>query len=71
MKSGNPKLTALLSIDDPRGHEMVIEALRKAEGNVSDAAKALGIDRRNLHKWLEVYPKLAKEHRAIRKAAKP
>lgn len=57
--SGNPDLSAQRWTDPKRAKKRVIEAVRKANGNLSAAARSLGITKRTLSRWFEDDPRLA------------
>lgn len=64
--SGNPQLSALHVLGEPKLRRKIRTALQDAKGNLSDAAESLNISRRTLHRWLARYPELAAECRKQR-----
>jgi transcriptional regulator of acetoin/glycerol metabolism len=45
----------------------IVKAMRDARGNVAEAARALGLGRRTLFRWLTEDPELEKALKRIRK----
>jgi DNA-binding NtrC family response regulator len=67
--STNPKLTAE-RIADPASFERSCEAaLKKAKGNVQQAARALSVSRRTLTRYIEQSANLRRVLRETRKEA--
>jgi DNA-binding NtrC family response regulator len=56
MPSGNPKLTALWVLEPEEAAEVVSNALRNNDGNVTAAAEELGVGRASLYRWMEEHP---------------
>jgi ActR/RegA family two-component response regulator len=65
--SGNPQLSADRIIDKKQTHKKVLAAVKQAGGNLSAAARELGITKRTLSRWLEDDRNLA---RAVKTAVK-
>lgn len=65
--SGNPNLSAQRWTDPKRVKARVVKAVREAGGNLSAAARSLGITKRTLSRWFEDDRELA---RACRQAQK-
>lgn len=57
--SGNPDLSAQRWSDKARWKKQIVAAVKEAHGNLSAAARSLGITKRTLSRWLIDDPKLA------------
>ena len=64
MKSGNPYLSADIAANPAKAHAAIKEAVARSDGNLSEAARKLGITKRTLSRWLEMAPAFAREIRA-------
>lgn len=60
MPSGNPKLTALWVLEPEEAAEVVSNALRNNDGNVTAAAEELGVGRASVYRWMEEHPALVR-----------
>lgn len=65
--SGNMMLSARRHTDKAKARAEIVKAVRKAKGNLSEAARRLGITKRTLLRWLAADPKLAAARREAKK----
>jgi ActR/RegA family two-component response regulator len=66
--SGNHELSTLRQANPKAAQRRVKDAVRKAGGNLSAAARELGIAKRTLTRWLAEDENFAHEVRALREA---
>jgi ActR/RegA family two-component response regulator len=69
--TGNYELSMLRTNDRLLFARRIKDAVRSAGGNLSEAARMLGITKRTLSRWLAQDTKLSASVRAIKEAMKP
>jgi transcriptional regulator of acetoin/glycerol metabolism len=65
-RSGNPELSAAMLGPWGQAHLRVKKALKEAQGNIQEAARALNVSDRTIYRWLRAHPELEREVERMR-----
>lgn len=68
MKSGNPKIAALLVADPQKAYKIIADAFDDQGGNAEATARELGVDKTTLYRWMKDHPTLKKKLARAREA---
>jgi len=65
-RSGNPELSVAMIGPWGQAHLRVKKAITEAQGNLNEAARALGVSRSTIGRWLKAHPALEREVEKMR-----
>lgn len=65
-RSGNSDLSMQRMIDPAKAGVKIKQALKEASGNVTAAARKLGVSKMTLYRWVRATPGLEREVRKMR-----
>jgi transcriptional regulator of acetoin/glycerol metabolism len=63
--SGNPRLSALLVLNEQKAINYIIDALRENNGSITDTANELLVARQTMYKYFQKYPALKRAYERI------